>query len=99
MRASSSKPSAASVTDFTSRGWRAFDLDPAGIDRASPLRSRSRRRARALGHELGPDHGDLAGCVDSEPDLPSLEADDRHADVVADEELFHQFPRQHEHDI
>jgi hypothetical protein len=51
----------------------------------------------ALGDELGPDHRHVAGRVDPEADLPPLQADDGHADVVADEELFHQLAGQHQH--
>ena len=41
--------------------------------------------------------GDLAGGLDPEPDLAPLEPDDGHADVVADVELLHQLPGQHQH--
>ena len=51
----------------------------------------------ALGHKLGTDHRDLAWGVDPEPDLATLEPDDRHTDIVADKEFFHQLPRQHQH--
>jgi hypothetical protein len=50
-----------------------------------------------LGNELGTDNRNLARGVDSEPYLATLEPDDRHADVVADKEFFHQLPRQHQH--
>jgi hypothetical protein len=48
-------------------------------------------------HELGPHHGDLSRRFDAEPHLSSFEPDDSHTDVVADEEFFHQLPRQHQH--
>ena len=50
-----------------------------------------------LGNELGTDNRNLARRVDAEPYLATLEPDDRHADVVADKEFFHQLPRQHQH--
>jgi hypothetical protein len=65
--------------------------------------ARPRRGARAaelpLRHELGPDHRDLARCLDAEPDLPPLQSDDGHADVVADEQFLHQLPGQHQHRV
>ena len=39
----------------------------------------------------------VAGSVDSQPHLPSLEPDDRDADVVTDEQLFHELAGQHQH--
>jgi hypothetical protein len=54
-------------------------------------------RGRSFGDELGTDDRDLAGGVDAQPDLASFQPDDRHADVVADKEFFHQLPRQHQH--
>jgi hypothetical protein len=39
----------------------------------------------------------VAGSVDSQPDLPSLEPDDRDTDVVTDKQLFHQLAGQHQH--
>jgi hypothetical protein len=50
-----------------------------------------------FGNELGTDDRDLARGIDSEPYLATLEPDDRHTDVVADKEFFHQLPRQHQH--
>jgi hypothetical protein len=54
-------------------------------------------RGHSLGYQLGPDDRDLAGGIDSEPDLTSFQPDDSYTDVVADKELFHQLPRQHQH--
>jgi hypothetical protein len=51
--------------------------------------SLEQRLPLALGNELSPDHRHLAGGLDPQPDLPSLQADDGHTDVVSDEELFH----------
>jgi hypothetical protein len=39
----------------------------------------------------------IARSVDSQPDLPSLEPDDRDADIVADIEFFHELAGQDEH--
>jgi hypothetical protein len=50
-----------------------------------------------LGNEFSADNRNLARGVDSEPYLATFEPDDRHADVVADKEFFHQLPRQHQH--
>ncbi len=54
-------------------------------------------RGDPLGNQLGADHGDLAWSVDPESDLPPFQSDDSHADVVTDEELLHELPRQHQH--
>ncbi len=54
-------------------------------------------RGYPLGNQLGPDDRDLSGRVDSEPNLTSFQPDDSYTDVVADKELFHQLPRQHQH--
>jgi hypothetical protein len=50
-----------------------------------------------LGDQLGPNHGDFAWCLDAQPYLAGLDADDRHADVIAYEQLLHQFAGQDEH--
>jgi hypothetical protein len=84
-----------------SRDWWSLDLgmnmhrgrDPAGGGCGGGLGS----RGRSLGDELGTDDRDLAGGINAQPDLASFQPDDRHADVVADKELFHQLPGQHQH--
>ncbi len=53
----------------------------------------------ALGNKLGPDHGHFPRGLDAQPDLSALQADHGHANVVSNEELFHQLPSQHQHDI
>src|SRR4051794_9786325 len=87
MRPTSSRPSAASATDSMSHGWWSPDV---GAERDRRPGRRLGRRAEAFGDQLGADHRDLARRLDPEPDLSPFEPDDRHADVVADKELFHQ---------
>jgi hypothetical protein len=53
----------------------------------------------ALGNKFCPDHRHLARGLDTQPNLPPLQADDSHADVVSDKELLHQLPSQHQHDV
>jgi hypothetical protein len=50
-----------------------------------------------LGDQLGPDHGDFAWRLDAQPYLAGLDPDDRDADVIAYEQLLHQFAGQDEH--
>src|SRR5689334_16554535 len=95
MRASSSKPSAASVIDSMTRGW-------SGLDLAADLLVMRPRftlvpRPQPLGNELGADDGHLARGLDAQPDLAPFEPDDRHANVVPDEEFFHELSSQHQH--
>ena len=52
---------------------------------------------RAGLEQFRPDHRDLFGRLDPEPDLVALEPDDGHADVVPDVELLHQLTSQHQH--
>jgi hypothetical protein len=54
-------------------------------------------QTRAIRNQLGADDGHLAWSVDSQPYLPPLQADDGDADVITDEESFHELPGQHEH--
>jgi hypothetical protein len=54
-------------------------------------------RGHPIGDQLGPHDRDFTGGIDSEPDLTSFQPDDSYTDVVANEELFHQLPRQHQH--
>jgi hypothetical protein len=63
------------------------------------LRGRSVTGFQALGNQFGTNDGDVAGCIDSQTDLPSFQADDCDTDVIADKEFFHQFPGQHEHEL
>jgi hypothetical protein len=53
--------------------------------------------ALAFGDQLGADHRDLAGRLDAQPYLAGLDPDDRDADVIAYEQLLHQFAGQDEH--
>ena len=55
------------------------------------------RRRRPLRDQLRPDDRHVARGVDPQPHLPPLQPHDRDADVVTDEEFFHQLPGQHEH--
>jgi hypothetical protein len=50
-----------------------------------------------FGNQLGSDDRDLARRFDAQPDLASFQSDDGDADVIADEQLLHQFPGQHQH--
>jgi hypothetical protein len=56
-----------------------------------------RSRSDPLGNQLGPDDRDLSGRVNPQSNLTSFQPDDSYTDVVANEELFHQLPRQHQH--
>src|SRR4051812_10526839 len=96
MRASSSKPSAASVIDSMTRGWSGLDLP---MDQLVVVRPRFTPipRPQPLGNELGADHGHLARGLDPQPDLAPFETDDSHANVVSYEEFFHQLSSQHQH--
>src|SRR5437763_12771794 len=97
MRASLSKPSAASVIDSMTRGWSGPDL---GIDQFV-VRPRFSLvpRPQPLGNELGADHGHLARGLDPQPHLAPFETDDGHANVVSNEEFFHQFSNQYQHSM
>src|SRR4051812_44801094 len=94
MRASSSKPSAASVIDSMARGWSGLDL---GTDQ---LVVRPHFTLipwpPPLGNEPGADHGHLARGVDPQPDLALFQTDDGNANVVSNEEFFHQFSSQYQ---
>ena len=46
--------------------------------------------AAAVGDQLCAHDRDIARGVDPQTDLPALESHDRHADVITDEELFHE---------
>jgi hypothetical protein len=50
-----------------------------------------------IGDQLRPNDGDVARGIDPQPDLPSLESNDRDADVIAYEKLLHELSGQHEH--
>src|SRR5512135_622886 len=93
MRPTSLRPSAASAIDSMSRGW--WSLDP-GVHRRD-AGAGLRFRPQTLGDELGADDRDLARGLDPQADLAPLQADDGHADVVADKKLLHQLPGQHQH--
>src|SRR5260370_41671899 len=54
-------------------------------------------RSRPVGNKLRANDPDSAGSVDPQPDLPALEPDDRDANVITDEEFFHDFPGQNQH--
>jgi hypothetical protein len=54
-------------------------------------------RNLAFRDQLGTDDGHLARRVDAQPNLSSLHSDDRDADVITDEQFFHQLPGEHEH--
>jgi hypothetical protein len=54
-------------------------------------------RPLTTGDELGANDRNFPWRVDPEPHLPSLHPHDRHANVVADVELFHELTGQHEH--
>ncbi len=56
-----------------------------------------RSNGDSFGNQLGANDRDLSGRVDSESNLTSFQSDDSYTDVVANEELFHQLPRQHQH--
>jgi hypothetical protein len=77
------------------RGWSAPELGPSAQARLAVRGPRS--GPLPILHEFRAHHGHLARGVDAQPDLPPLEPDDRDTDIVADEELFHQFPRQNQH--
>jgi hypothetical protein len=57
----------------------------------------SKPRRWPLGHQLSANHCHVAGSVNSQTHLPPLEPDDRDADVVTDEEFFHELAGQHQH--
>jgi hypothetical protein len=75
------------------RGWSGLDL---GIDQ---LVVRPHFTLipwpQPLGNELGADHGHLARGLDPQPDLALFETDDCNANVVSNEEFFHQFSSQY----
>jgi hypothetical protein len=48
-------------------------------------------------NQFGADDRDLARGLDSQSDLTSLQANYGDADIVADEKLLHQLPREHQH--
>ncbi len=52
-------------------------------------------RTKSFGDQFGPDDGNLARGIDTQPHLPSLESNDSDADVIADEELLHELSGQH----
>jgi len=58
---------------------------------------RSEPRRLPFRDQLGADDCDVARSVDPQPHLSSLEPDDRDADVVTYEQLFHELPGQHQH--
>ena len=82
-----------------SRGWWVPDLAPRSRAWISIPGPGPHGLTFALGNKLSPDHGHLPRGLDTQPDLPTLQADNGHTDVVSDEELFHQLPSQHQHDI
>jgi hypothetical protein len=57
----------------------------------------SEPRCGPFRNEFGANDRYVAGSVDPQPHLASLEPDHRDADVVAYEELFHELPGQHQH--
>src|SRR5512135_1832463 len=83
MRPTSSRPSAASAIDSTSRVWWSLDAGVHRRDAGTGLRL----WPQTFGDELGADDGDLTRGLDPQADLTSLQADDGHSDVVADKEL------------
>jgi hypothetical protein len=72
-----------------SHGWWSLDR---GVVRRRAARGVLGFRPGALRHQLGADHGDFAGRLDAQPHLAAVEADHGHANVLADEEFFHQLP-------
>lgn len=63
-----------------------------GAGTASPV-----RRHLSFRHEFGSHDANIARGLNAEPDLSSLQPDHGDANVVADEQFFHQLPGQHEH--
>jgi hypothetical protein len=75
------------------RGWSGLDL---GVDQLD-LRPAFTLMPfpQPLGNELGADHGHLARGIDPQSDLAPFETDDCNANVVSNEESFHQFSSQY----
>ena len=53
--------------------------------------------ALPVGNQLGANDCHIARGVDSQTHLPPLDPDDRNADVVTNEEFFHELAGQHQH--
>lgn len=58
---------------------------------------RSEPGRRPFWNQLGPNDLDVSRSVDSQSDLSALEPDDRHANVIANEQPFHQLAGQDQH--
>src|SRR3954447_22183394 len=78
----SSRPSAASAIDSMSHDWWSLEL---GVHRRDS-RAALRLRDLTIGDEFGADDGDLPRGLDPQSDLPAFQADDGHADVLANEQ-------------
>ena len=78
------------------RGWWASEI--LAIGRVLGSRSRTAiTQARAIRNQLGADDHNIAWGVDAQPYLASLQADNGDANVITDEEFFHELPGKHEH--
>jgi len=77
------------------RGWSGLDL---GIDQLVVRPHFTLIPCpQPLGNQLGADHGHLARGLDPQPDLSLFETDDCYANVVSNEEFFHQCSSQYQH--
>jgi hypothetical protein len=60
------------------------EVGPRGFARTSRSGSGTRRLTVALGNKFRPDHGHLPRGLYTQPDLPTLQADYGHTNVVSD---------------
>jgi len=49
--------------------------------------------------QLLPVNGDIAGCLDAQPDLAAINVHDGDTDILTDENLLTQFPAENQHDV
>jgi hypothetical protein len=78
-----------------SRGWSALEVRRPAVGLTVMMWTSAWRLA--VGNELGSDNGHFPWCLDPQADLPAFKSDDRYANVVSNEEFFHQLPGQHQH--
>jgi hypothetical protein len=78
-----------------SRGWSVpeFLLDPEAV----LLMGGPYTRFLPFRHQFGPDNRDFPRSIDAQAHLAAFETYNSYADVLPDEEFFHQLPRQHQH--